>query len=51
MHIQNKNDASEVLVCKWDVSMFPLCNSGRIGLRHMYTRNARYKNFEVWELI
>ena len=50
MHIQVKNDASEVLVFKWDVSMFPLCDSGRIGLRHMYTRNVRYKNFVVWKL-
>jgi hypothetical protein len=30
--------------------MFPACESGRIGLRHMYTRNARYKNFKVWKL-
>jgi hypothetical protein len=50
MHIQNTNEPSELLVCKWDASMYPLCNSGRIGLRHMYTRNARYKNFKVWKL-
>ncbi len=50
MHIQNKNDTSEHLVCKWDASIYPLCESGRIGLRHMYTRNARYKNFKVWKL-
>lgn len=50
MHIQNKQNAENRLVCKWDVSMFPLCNSGRIGLRHMYTRSAIYKNFKVWEL-
>lgn len=50
MHIQNSQVASEHLICKWDVSMFPACESGRIGLRHMYTRNARYKNIKIWEL-
>jgi len=50
MHIQNNQNVSEQLICKWDVSMFPPCESGRIGFRHMYTRNARYKNFKVWEI-
>jgi hypothetical protein len=50
MHIQNKQVASEHFICKWDVSNFPACESGRIGFRHMYTRNARYKNIKVWEL-
>lgn len=50
MHIQNKQNSAEQLVCKWNVSMFPACNSGRIGLRHMYTRSSRYKNFKVWKL-
>ncbi|MEK6479422.1 DUF1961 family protein [Catalinimonas sp. 4WD22] len=50
MHITNKADTSETLVCKWDVSMYPSNESGRIGLRHMYTRNARYKNFKVWRV-
>ncbi|EPR65513.1 DUF1961 family protein [Cyclobacterium qasimii] len=50
MHIQNKNDSSDYLICKWDASLFPLNDSGRIGLRHMYTRAARYKNFKVWKL-
>lgn len=50
MHIQNNQNASEQLICKWDVSMFPACESGRIGLRHMYTRNARYKNIKIWKL-
>ena len=50
MHIQNNLNASEQLICKWDVSMFPPCEAGRIGLRHMYTRNARYKNIKVWEI-
>jgi len=50
MHIQNNQLASEQLICKWDASVFPPCESGRIGFRHMYTRNARYKNIEVWEI-
>lgn len=50
MHIENKQDSADELVCKWDVSIFPDCNSGRIGLRHMYTRSARYKDFKVWKL-
>ncbi len=50
MHIQNKQDAAKYLVCEWDVSMYPLYESGRIGLRHMYTRSARYKDFKVWKL-
>ena len=50
MHIQNKENESESLICKWDVSAFAPCESGRIGLRHMYTRSARYKNIKVWKL-
>ncbi|WP_258103482.1 DUF1961 family protein [Marinoscillum sp. MHG1-6] len=50
MHIQNNQNASEQLICKWDVSMFPECESGRVGFRHMYTRNARYKDIKIWEL-
>ncbi|MDW3648921.1 MAG: DUF1961 family protein [Bacteroidia bacterium] len=50
MHIQNLEDKSDNLLCSWDVSGFPLYESGRIGFRHMYTRKARYKNIEVWRL-
>lgn len=50
MHIRNKSETKEQLICKWDVSMFPACEYGRIGLRHMYTRSARYANFRVWEI-
>lgn len=31
----------------WDLSAFEPIQEGRIGLRHMYTRSARYKNFKV----
>lgn len=50
MRIQNAEDTSDQLTCTWSVSEFPNCESGRIGLRHMYTRSARYKNFKVWSL-
>jgi hypothetical protein len=32
----------------WDTSHLPPLKEGRIGLRHMYTRSASYKNFKVW---
>lgn len=50
MHIQNTQNATESLSLNWNVSEFSNCESGRIGLRHMYTRNARYKNIKVWAL-
>ncbi|NIJ46479.1 hypothetical protein FHR24_002967 [Wenyingzhuangia heitensis] len=50
MHIQNKQDTADQKICKWDVSEFADCNYGRVGLRHMYTRSARYKNFKIWQL-
>lgn len=31
----------------WDLSAFPPITEGRIGLRHMYTRSARYSDFKV----
>lgn len=51
MHIQNKSDSSDTLICRWDASIFPSIESGRIGLRHMFTRSARYKDFKVWKLL
>ena len=50
MHIQNKSDANDQLTCRWDVSEVKACNEGRIGLRHMYTRSAIYKDFKVWRI-
>ena len=32
----------------WDLSRFEQITEGRIGLRHMFTRSASYKNFNVW---
>lgn len=34
----------------WDTSDFPLLDGGRIGLRQMWTRAARYRNFKVYRL-
>tara|TARA_Y100001972_G_scaffold127708_2_gene185461 strand:- start:324 stop:1085 length:762 start_codon:yes stop_codon:yes gene_type:complete len=33
---------------EWDLSGFDPITEGRIGLRHMFTRSARYKNFKVY---
>ncbi|MBN1517928.1 DUF1961 family protein [Candidatus Sumerlaeota bacterium] len=33
--------------CHWSAEDFPPVTEGRIGLRHMFTRSARYKNFRV----
>ena len=44
MHIQA--DGKEKL-CHFVNSKFPAVTEGRIGLRHMFTRSARYKDFKV----
>ena len=38
------------MLCHWNNTDLPPIEKGRIGLRHMFTRNARYKNFRVYEL-
>lgn len=43
-----KGDGKEV-VCAFDRTEHPGLEKGRIGLRHMYTRGARYENFKVYE--
>lgn len=35
------------LLCRWKTDEFPPIVSGRIGLRHMFTRIARYRDFSV----
>ena len=47
MHILK---GKEVKLCHWDISGFPPLTEGRIGLRHMGSRAARYRNFKVYEL-
>ncbi|MBN2162782.1 MAG: DUF1961 family protein [Pontiellaceae bacterium] len=44
MHVRNPETQ---LLCHWKTDMFPPVDSGRIGLRHMYTRSARYRDFRV----
>jgi len=50
MDIENAKNPKERLICKWDISKVNDLKSGRIGLRHMYTRSAIYKNFEIYQL-
>ena len=40
----------EEKICHWDISGFPTLMDGRIGLRQMGSRAARYRNFKVYEL-
>ncbi len=42
----SEKDKSKIF--SWDTSHLPPLREGRIGLRHMYTRSAIYKNFKVW---
>ncbi|MEM9985545.1 MAG: hypothetical protein AAF804_10655 [Bacteroidota bacterium] len=43
------NDADELL-CHWRLDQIPPITEGRIGLRHMWTRGARYRDFRVSQL-
>jgi hypothetical protein len=45
LHVRGKD---KEMVCHWDASEFPAIAEGRIGLRHMYTRSARYRDFRVF---
>lgn len=51
MNIQSKTNKAHKLLCEWDTSKYPDLTEGRIGLRHMYTRGAIYKDFKVWEFV
>jgi hypothetical protein len=41
-----KNPEKEYL-CHWNNTQFPPITEGAIGLRHMFMRSARYKNFRI----
>lgn len=41
-------DLTKIFV--WDTSQLLPLKEGRIGLRHMYTRSALYKDFKVYEM-
>lgn len=44
--VEGKNTSK---LFSWDTSHLPPVKEGRIGLRHMYTRSAIYKDFKVHE--
>lgn len=46
-HIQNEETEK---ICKWTLDEGNLLREGRIGLRQMFTRNARYSNLRISEL-
>jgi hypothetical protein len=48
LYMQIRNDERMVL-CHWKNKSLPVME-GRIGLRHMYTRGARYRDFRVYKL-
>lgn len=50
MHVQDVRREQPPLHLIWDISDLPTYESGRIGLRHMYTRSARYQDFKVWRV-
>ena len=47
LYFHVKGDDKEKLF-SWDITNIDPVTVGRIGLRHMYTRSSRYKNFRVY---
>ena len=47
MQLKNKEQS---YLCHWSTADVPKIQKGRIGLRHMWTRGARYKNFRIYTL-
>lgn len=47
LYFNVKGNGDEKLY-SWDLAEGQSPLEGRIGLRHMYTRSSRYKNFKVW---
>jgi hypothetical protein len=50
MNITNLKNPDDKLRCEWDISKVDNLKTGRIGLRHMYTRSAIYKNIKIHQL-
>ena len=48
MHITSPD---KKMLCHWKNTDLPPIEKGRIGLRHMASRNARYKDFRVSEMV
>ncbi len=44
MHIRGNGKEK---LCHWKTDDFPPITEGRVGLRHMYTRSARYRDFRI----
>jgi hypothetical protein len=44
MYIRN---SQKKYLCHWKTDQYPSIEEGRVGLRHMWTRAARYKNFKI----
>lgn len=44
MYVRNQE---KDLLCHWKAQNFPEIKNGRIGLRHMHTRKAKYRDFRV----
>jgi len=44
MHVTNDEQAR---LFHWDTDSRPAITEGRVGLRHMYTRSALYRNFRI----
>ncbi|MEM9897188.1 MAG: DUF1961 family protein [Bacteroidota bacterium] len=49
LFMQISNEKASLLY-SWDLSQHPDVTDGRVGLRHMYTRAARYKNIKIYGL-
>ncbi len=45
-----EKDTQNVKEFEWDTSNFHQITAGRIGIRHMYTRSARYANFKIYRV-
>lgn len=46
IYFRIENDRT-VRLCRWRTTTFPPITEGRIGLRHMFTRSARYANVRI----
>ena len=43
-------NSDKELLCHWKTDALPPITEGRIGLRHMWTRAARYRDFRISQL-
>lgn len=49
LFMRTESEGKEML-CHWKTDSFPPVLEGRIGLRHLWTRSARYANIRVSSL-